>query len=61
MQSIDEERKDSGSQAQSMAEGEHRNSSNQSGYPEESRENFIITVSLSQRLYEQRALQDLGL
>ena len=60
LQSIDEEREDSGSQAQSMAKSEHRNNSHQSGSPEERKKNSIMTVSLSHRLYAQRALQDLG-
>jgi hypothetical protein len=44
---IDEEGEDSGSQTPCMAESEHRNSSNQSGSREETRENLIITINLS--------------
>ena len=53
LQLIDEEWEDSGSQAQSMAKSKHRNNSNQSGSPEERKENSIITVSLLHRLHAQ--------
>lgn len=43
---IEEEREDSGSRAQSMAESEHPTNSNQSGSREETREDSISTVSM---------------
>lgn len=46
LQPIEEEQEDNDSHAPSMAESEHRNSSNQSGSLEETRDNTIITVSL---------------
>ena len=61
LQLIEEEREDNGSHAPPMAEIEHRNKSNQSGSCKETRENSIITVNLSLRLYAQGVLQDLGL
>jgi hypothetical protein len=47
LQSIDEEGEESGSQAPSMAESEHLNSSNESGSPEDIRDNSMNAVSLS--------------
>ena len=47
LQPIDEEGEDSGSHALSMAECKYRNNSNQSGSRKETKENLIITISLS--------------
>jgi hypothetical protein len=47
LQSIDEEGEESGSQIPSMAKSKHLNSSNESGSPEDRRDNSMNAVSLS--------------
>jgi hypothetical protein len=53
LQPVEEDQEDSESSAPSMAESEHPNSSNKSGYREETRDDSILIVSLLMNLYEQ--------
>jgi hypothetical protein len=51
LQPIEEDREDSETPAASMEESEQPNSSNQSGYQEETRDDSILIVRLSFKLY----------
>ena len=59
LQLIEEDGEESESPAPSMEKNEHPNSSNQSGYYEETRDDSILIVRLLFKLYEQWAFEDL--
>ena len=59
LQPIEENGEDSESPAPSMEESEHPNSSNQSGYHEETRDDSVLIVRLLLKLYEKWAFEDL--